>query len=416
MEIKFQKTQNLPSKNLNSRMYRGKQINKNLAFKKGAGINPQSYSDALAKMSGWQTKVLTWMGKNEGELMTNTVNAAGTALVCPIFIRYNPLSKEDKKRKAYSAWRQPISAVIALATQFLVTTRVNSRLAKEISTGVYSRADLRACPEESFLKKEIFKVNPDLKKKANRADLNNEIARRTSIAEMEVITDKLDALKGKEIEKTEYINQEVLEKAKTALTEEYKTAHPDEVAGMSDKKLARFMKSKLSKEDIQNRALEIVDKEIKQETELERVLQNVIKDKKSVEEVLDVLEKTPDDVNKLVDDKIISDKSNVIKNLKERLTQAKNYETQHSMNPLESLKKVGTEEAAIQRAAQVRKLVKSQVINAKNVAKTFKKEYGLVINLFFLPISCTILNWVYPRVMEYIMPEVAKQKAAGGNK
>ena len=416
MEIKFQKTQNLPSNSLSSKMYRGKQVNKNLAFKKGAGINPQSYSDALAKMSGWQTKVLTWMGKNEGELMTNTVNAAGTALVCPIFIRYNPLSKEDKKRKAYSAWRQPISAVIALATQFLVTTRVNSRLAKEISTGVYSRADLRACPEESFLKKEIFKVNPELKKKANRADLNNEIARRTSIAEMEVITDKLDALKGKEIEKTEYINQEVLEKAKTALTEEYKTAHPDEVAGMSDKKLARFMKSKLSKEDIQNRALEIVDKEIKQETELERVLQNVIKDKKSVEEVLDVLEKTPDDVNKLVDDKIISDKSNVIKNLKERLTQAKNYETKHSMNPLESLKKVGTEEAAIQRAAQVRKLVKSQVINAKNVAKTFKKEYGLVINLFFLPISCTILNWVYPRVMEYIMPEVAKQKAAGGNK
>ena len=35
MEIKFQKTQNLTSKNLNSRMYRGKQINKNLAFNVG---------------------------------------------------------------------------------------------------------------------------------------------------------------------------------------------------------------------------------------------------------------------------------------------------------------------------------------------------------------------------------------------
>ena len=233
---------------------------------------------------------------------------------------------------------------------------------------------------------------------------------------MEVITDKLDTLKGKEIEKAEYLNQEVLEKARTALTEEYKTAHPDEVAGMSEKKIERFMKSKLSNEDIQNRALEIVDKEIKQETEIERVLQNVIKDKKSVEEVLEVLEKTPEEVNKLVDDKIISDKSNVIKNLKERLIQAKNYETKHSMNPLESLKKVGTEEAAIQRAAQVRKLVQSTIKKAQNVSKNFKKEYALIVNLITLPFTCTFLNWVYPRVMEYIMPEVAKQKATGGNK
>ena len=415
MEIKFQKTQNLPSKDLNSRMYRGKQINKNLAFKKGNSQNvPKTVKEAIEKNSDIMTKFLTWMGNNEGELMNVLVNFFGTAAICPIFIRYNPLTKEDKKKKAYSAWRQPLSAIISVVTQVFVTSKVNSMLAKRVSTGYYDRADLRACPEAGYLKKEILKEHPELKK--NRIELDNEVARRASIAEMEVITDKLDTLKGKEIEKAEYLNQEVLEKARTALTEEYKTAHPDEVAGMSEKKIERFMKSKLSNEDIQNRALEIVDKEIKQETEIERVLQNVIKDKKSVEEVLEVLEKTPEEVNKLVDDKIISDKSNVIKNLKERLIQAKNYETKHSMNPLESLKKVGTEEAAIQRAAQVRKLVHSTIKKAQNVSKNFKKEYALIVNLITLPFTCTFLNWVYPRVMEYIMPEVAKQKATGGNK
>ena len=52
MEIKFQKTQNLPSKDLNSRMYRGKQINKNLAFKKGNSQNvPKTVKEAIEKNS-----------------------------------------------------------------------------------------------------------------------------------------------------------------------------------------------------------------------------------------------------------------------------------------------------------------------------------------------------------------------------
>ena len=51
-------------------------------------------------------------------------------------------------------------------------------------------------------------------------------------------------------------------------------------------------------------------------------------------------------------------------------------------------------------------------------------QVGLVVTLLTLPITCGILNWAYPRIMEKIMPDMAaKKKAAqelvkkeGGNK
>ena len=44
-----------------------------------------------------------------------------------------------------------------VVTQVFVTSKVNSMLAKRVSTGYYDRADLRACPEAGYLKKEILK-------------------------------------------------------------------------------------------------------------------------------------------------------------------------------------------------------------------------------------------------------------------
>ena len=47
-------------------------------------------------------------------------NGIGTAFVAPIFIAFNPIAKQDPKKKKYSAMRQPISAIIATAMGFAI--------------------------------------------------------------------------------------------------------------------------------------------------------------------------------------------------------------------------------------------------------------------------------------------------------
>src|SRR5574344_768776 len=59
--------------------------------------------------------------KKIGEFQNILLNSIGTGLVAPIFIKWNPLSKTDSDTKTYTAWRQPVSAVLAIATQAVIT-------------------------------------------------------------------------------------------------------------------------------------------------------------------------------------------------------------------------------------------------------------------------------------------------------
>ena len=92
------------------------------------------------------------LGKNNGENLNNTVTAVGTAGVAPIFIRFNPLSDEDPKVKAYSALSQPLSAVLALGVQLPVMTAYNYLLDKWATSGKVRRIDLSAKPPEAVLR------------------------------------------------------------------------------------------------------------------------------------------------------------------------------------------------------------------------------------------------------------------------
>ncbi|OGI00712.1 MAG: hypothetical protein A2Y25_11600 [Candidatus Melainabacteria bacterium GWF2_37_15] len=75
------------------------------------------------------------LGKSMGEIQTTLINAVGTALVAPIFIAYNPIAKEDKETRVYSAWRQPVSAVLAVLTQVGINVPFTKYLNKRASEG-----------------------------------------------------------------------------------------------------------------------------------------------------------------------------------------------------------------------------------------------------------------------------------------
>ncbi len=70
-------------------------------------------------------KLLAKLKQHDGEILNTLVTAIGTAFVAPVFIAFNPLSKEDKETKIYSAMRQPISAVIAVGAQLGIASQFN---------------------------------------------------------------------------------------------------------------------------------------------------------------------------------------------------------------------------------------------------------------------------------------------------
>ena len=87
-----------------------------------AKFNNRKINEEIAKKSDIVSRALTYLGQNDGEILNTLVTAVGTAVVAPIFIAGNPFSKEDKETKWYSAMRQTISAIIAMAMQLSVNS------------------------------------------------------------------------------------------------------------------------------------------------------------------------------------------------------------------------------------------------------------------------------------------------------
>jgi hypothetical protein len=94
-----------------------------VAFK---GIPPSAQDELVKTFLKDNSKfgaLANWFNKCAGEKSSIIINAIGTGLLAPIVIAKNPLSKEDKETKTYSAMRQPLSAVIAIITQLAVNNK-----------------------------------------------------------------------------------------------------------------------------------------------------------------------------------------------------------------------------------------------------------------------------------------------------
>ena len=95
-----------------------------------------------------------------GEFQNIVINSLGTGLVAPILIKYNFLSKTDEDTRTYTAWRQPISAVLAVLTQALITIPFDFVINKMVNNGEFGiKYNLTFAPDEKLLKKEIKEKN-----------------------------------------------------------------------------------------------------------------------------------------------------------------------------------------------------------------------------------------------------------------
>lgn len=87
----------------------------NLPFK---GLVSKELMKKLTK-EPWYIRSSVKFSQVGGENFANIVNSAGKFAIAPLVIAFNPLSKEKKETKVYSAWKQPIEAVITLASQII---------------------------------------------------------------------------------------------------------------------------------------------------------------------------------------------------------------------------------------------------------------------------------------------------------
>lgn len=64
------------------------------------------------------------------------------------------------------------------------------------------------------------------------------------------------------------------------------------------------------------------------------------------------------------------------------------------------------------REKRIRQAVKATIENSNSSYKFFRNIAGIGIGIAIVPITCSILNWAYPRIMEKLMPNVAAAKKA----
>lgn len=95
--------------------------------------------------------------EHDSEIQNQLINAAFTTTLAPAFIAWNPFSKQDDKTKQYTALRQPISAIIAIAGGVTLTDVFNRYMSKIGSDGDIASIDCRLQPDSTYLESQFHK-------------------------------------------------------------------------------------------------------------------------------------------------------------------------------------------------------------------------------------------------------------------
>jgi hypothetical protein len=77
-----------------------------------------------------------------GEIESVILNGLGKVLIAPLVIAFNPFSDENKETKTYSAWKQPIEGLAAIAAQLTVNIQANKFIDKIAKSGELKKFDI----------------------------------------------------------------------------------------------------------------------------------------------------------------------------------------------------------------------------------------------------------------------------------
>ena len=345
-------------------------------------------------------KALLGAEKLKGEFINAIITAFGTACVAPIFITYNPFSKEDKETRKYSAWRQPISAVIQFVVTLAILKPFDKFMHKQACEGKFTDANLKSVPTDSYLKGIIKKEHPEY----TPVQINEEIAKRKVVAFNEAVEQAKQTYSGETISDDALLGKkeldDTLERLRKAEDKPLKGLKGDAIHA----KVAEETKKSVMKRI--NATADAFDEIIqgKHGNNVESILGKLEGELSEIIEEINKTPKNPDSAAKA----LLKEKSARRKILESVIEQLE------ILKPIDGLSKIkqefGSKHSEIIHSMKVRQLVKASGENAKHVFERLKLWSGMGVALLVLPVACCTLNYVYPRLMEKIMPEVAKKK------
>lgn len=380
--------------------------------------------DSITKKSNWTTKFFTITGKSAGEVQNSLITAFGTTLVAPFVIAFNPISKEDKNTRTYSAWRQPVSAIIALGFQLPVSLWFNNWINNNASKGYFkaenwtdiknpiidpNNINIDAKPSSSYLRKLIKSENPFISKKAleERVIATQDIAKHNEVQRLRGL-EGFDATNLEDLIKAKDFKAEVTRLKNTSkdnnVNSEFKTK-------ISRLELNRKTKEEFILQEAKDKAKKAVIEEIEIEAQKKfRMTDLVIAYdtdwEKALEDVKTQIARLPESATEQ-EKKILEAIRTKILDRHEGFADSK-YFIRNAENKV--IKSVDIDE--IRRAVRIKKFVLARLDRSEAVLKQNNVVGGLIVTMVTLPVSCGILNWMYPRIMEKIMPDVTAKKKA----
>ena len=404
--------------------------------------------------------ILKWVNKlrsNIGEFQDICINALGTGLLAPIFIKYNPLSKTDEDTRTYSAWRQPISAALAVLTQGLVTIPVVNIINSMANNGWFDEScNMTPFKDDKYIYKMMKKLNPEVNKqqiinlaesyKTQQAEgILNSLRKDNTVyyhfynsGKSEPMNpDRYNELLNKTVDLMINDEKKELERCKT-IKHEKMVARNEFFRTNSDsaQALLNEMKDKINSTDNISDINSYMKNKYKK-----------LKSEKANPQLLEIVEETHTRINAgkdemllkinkmlshLDDAKKCSSKEEIIK-LVENIISKRISEHNEALNFLNEVKEAIKNKKTVSQIEEMFKNKHRALKNAKKefrlddkifaqeVVKTLKNQTKkhiegvkristLITALAMLPISCSLLNWVYPRFMDAVFPKLSSKK------
>lgn len=391
-----------------------------------------------------------------GEIQNIIITAVGTGMIAPIFIKYNPLSKADNDTRTYTAFRQPVSAVLAVVTQAGIVDRFNKYINNRTNSGKYTSVSMNKAgfQDVKYLEAIEKKNNPNISKE--------QLAKNVEETQLRQLQTMIDSTKTEGT--IQYVRNGRTFTVPTAEFKELLTTTTNEKLKHVEKEIKRYQTEKLpykiergqflranneTVNSTMNEVLAGVEK-LSDDKEIEKYLDSKIKnlksskaDKQLVKMVTDIKQKsnkieitnkitetlkqaadfakcaTDNEVKLKVEkavqpriNSLIADKENIEALLKE--IDLKYVTTGEGKNAV-----VTASKTAIKDLEKSFKKVDSEFLynvvqkQIKNVAANIegnKQVTGLISSLAILPLTCGMLNYIYPKIMDTLFPDLSKAK------
>lgn len=407
----------------------------------------------MPKSVKFMLKVKQWVG----EVQNIVINSIGTGLIAPIFIKYNPLSKTDEDTRTYSAWRQPVSAVLAILTQVGATIPFNNKVKNMANQGKLGQ-DYNMTPfmDDKYLKKLIKKQHPDytkaqveerlnIVKKDQREELLKDLKTKNTVMFIEDGKPNKVPMTRERFKETllstieDLIKEENDEKLKTDGTKrklrtqrsEYYRTHVDKANAHLDALEEIFKSGDIIqvRKDLISKIGEMKsnheDKELIKFTQEIFSIGNKSDDNKTINSMKDKVkraksyvhdyglmtskEQVIERVNRSIDGRI-TDIDLTLKffdKVKKAIQDNKTVHEVEDMFDKEVKQNKRLQEKSIKFAEKVADQLKKQT---KACLDGYKQVGGIFVSLVTLFISCPLLNWVYPRFMAAVFPNLSNGK------